>query len=60
MKDIMKDPLFLQQKSEPATEADRQVSNIAVSMQNADFCCCVATRNLIKSNQGYSIANGIF
>ena len=26
VKQIVRDPLFLQQKSEPATEADRQVS----------------------------------
>jgi peptide deformylase len=41
VKQIVKDPLFLQQKSEPATEADKQVVQDLIDTLNANRDRCV-------------------
>ena len=39
VKQIVRDPLFLQQKSEPATEADRQVSTKKTGKYETEEVC---------------------
>ncbi len=41
VKQIVRDPLFLQQKSEPATEADKQVVQDLIDTLNANRERCV-------------------
>ena len=41
VKQIVRDPLFLQQKSEPATEADAQVIVDLMDTLRANLDCCV-------------------
>lgn len=41
IKNIVKDPLFLAQKSEPATEADKQVINDLLDTLRANLDRCV-------------------
>ena len=41
VKQIMRDPLFLQQKSEPATQADKQVITDLIDTLKANMDRCV-------------------
>ena len=60
VKDIMKDPLFLQQKSEPATEADRQVvTDLMDTLKaNRDRCVGMAANMIGVKKQIIAVAVG--
>ena len=52
VKKIVRDPLFLQQKSEPATEADKQVVQDLIDTLNANRERCVGmAANMIGVNK---------
>ena len=52
VKEIIRDPLFLQQKSEPATEADKQVIEDLLDTLKANQDRCVGmAANMIRVNK---------
>lgn len=62
VKKIVKDPLFLQQKSEPATEADRQVivDLMDTLKANQDRCVGMAANMIGVKKQVIVVATGPF
>ena len=62
VKEIMKDPLFLQQKSEPATEADKQVVTdlLDTLKANQNRCVGMAANMIGVRKQIIAVAAGSF
>ena len=62
VKEIIRDPLFLQQKSEPATEADKQVivDLIDTLKANQDRCVGMAANMIGVNKQIIVVAAGPF
>ena len=62
VKEIIRDPLFLQQKSEPATEADKQVIEYLLDTlkANQDRCVGMAANMIGVNKQIIVVAAGPF
>jgi peptide deformylase len=62
VKEIIRDPLFLQQKSEPATEADKQVIEdlLETLKANQDRCVGMAANMIGVNKQIIVVAAGPF
>ena len=60
VKKIVKDPLFLAQKSEPATEADKQVINDLLDTLRANLDRCVGmAANMIGVKKAIIVVNPV-
>ena len=62
VKQIVRDPMFLQQKSEPATEADKQVVEDLIDTLNAnrEHCVGMAANMIGVKKQIIVVAVGLF
>ncbi len=62
VKQIVRDPMFLQQKSEPATEADKQVVEDLIDTLNAnrEHCIGMAANMIGVKKQIIVVAVGLF
>ncbi len=63
VKQIVKDPLFLAQKSEPATESDRQIVTDLMDTLRANLDRCVGMAanmiGVLSEGHGFLHCNGI-